>query len=376
MADIPIKKGEQIYFGNYQIVKNGAFYPLLWRIIFDDGEKVQMVCENILDYIIFDRITDQYYYSYVRKWLNSDFFKTCFSIEQRKHMLATNGDYVLLASETEAKNIPACNRKKEEISFAKSVRGHLPESSIIYYYSTYNRDKYVAIIPVITIKKNSIGLYGVDGAWPIDNPFLRGSGMYKPKLTAKGNVTFGNWYKGNGKKGPILWEIKSEIDDTYVLVAKRVIDYREYHSKKLGYTKYKDTDLRYWLNHDFFYGAFNEEEQESIAITKVFIESDNEYIDDYVYLLTEKQVKRYYTDPVKYSTPYIFELTNDYGPNYEGKECKMDYWLRNYFEWDTWDRSSFSYVNYEGTICHRDSKTDKRGVVPVIRIYKKDLEKY
>ena len=196
----------------------------------------------------------------------------------------------------------------------------------------------------------------------------------RPRVNDRGDILFGRWHYKNGETRPIVWEKKGELGDSYILVSKKVVDYRPYHHHGNGLVKYKDSDLRRWLNSEFYNGAFTNEEKQVIESTSVYISADDEYVSDYVYLLTEKQVNDYYKtneDRVKHARPYVYETSTGYSGNED--QYGFAYWLRDYFKYDFGDTSSFSFVNYDGTIWHRFTRDQKRGVVPVIRIKKSSL---
>ena len=51
----------------------------------------------------------------------------------------------------------------------------------------------------------------------------------RPTVNDRGNILFGRWHYKNGETRPIVWEKKGELDDSYILVSKKVVDYHPYH---------------------------------------------------------------------------------------------------------------------------------------------------
>lgn len=76
------------------------------------------------------------------------------------------------------------------------------------------------------------------------------------------------------KVEPICWRICENGSEEWYLLCDSVIDYRQYHSwRGNGYTdqsnNYKNSDIRKWLNDDFYNVAFTLQQQEYIAVTEV-----------------------------------------------------------------------------------------------------------
>ena len=79
------------------------------------------------------------------------------------------------------------------------------------------------------------------------------------------------------KVEPICWRICENGSDEWYLLCDSVIDYRQYHSvRKVGNSSiergsnnYKNSDIRKWLNDDFYNVAFTQQQQGYIAVTEV-----------------------------------------------------------------------------------------------------------
>ena len=83
-------------------------------------------------------------------------------------------------------------------------------------------------------------------------------------------IQFGNYYiDAEGKKtAPISWLVLSKTKEEMVLLSEQIIDYMPF--SKDGNNDYEQSDIRKWLNEDFFNNAFSKEEQAQM------IEIDNE----------------------------------------------------------------------------------------------------
>lgn len=127
------------------------------------------------------------------------------------------------------------------------------------------------------------------------------------KNVAAGDVVeFGSFEQDdkydNGPE-PIEWIVLSNEDDKVFLISKYCLasipfnyEYEE--------TSWVDCTVRQWLNGDFFYSAFSEEEQEYIALSKIEVSNPERgnYFDvseDKVFLLSLNEVYNYFQDDEK-----------------------------------------------------------------------------
>lgn len=77
-------------------------------------------------------------------------------------------------------------------------------------------------------------------------------------------MTFGTY---DGK--PIDWIILGNNGDTYLLISKYILDARPYDSSHQE-LKWENSELRQWLNEDFYDQAFNDEEKARIVATSPY----------------------------------------------------------------------------------------------------------
>ena len=123
-------------------------------------------------------------------------------------------------------------------------------------------------------------------------------------------VTFGSYEQNNEDDGtePIEWKVIDRDGDKLLLFSVYSLDYQRYHSTRAS-TTWADSDIRQWLNEDFFSDAFSAEEQAKIVTVTNSNEDDyktGEDTDDQVFLLSVHQIK--YTGSAKsmraQPTPY------------------------------------------------------------------------
>ena len=90
-------------------------------------------------------------------------------------------------------------------------------------------------------------------------------------------VSFGH-YEQNiefAGKEEILWDVLDKKDDSILLISHYILDVSKYNDEyNLAWA---DSDLRCWLNYDFYNKAFSENEKNKILVTQVY----NVQIDEY-----------------------------------------------------------------------------------------------
>ena len=93
-------------------------------------------------------------------------------------------------------------------------------------------------------------------------------------------IEYGSYpYGENGEKRPLEWVVIESTDKAALLITRNAIDTRPY-KKKLASTDderrydcaWKNSDARSWLNEEFIFSAFSEEERAMIVPTKTEID--------------------------------------------------------------------------------------------------------
>ena len=144
-------------------------------------------------------------------------------------------------------------------------------------------------------------------------------------------VKFGNYPQtGEGKKQPIEWQVLAKENNKMLVISRYALDAKRFDDDS---NNWKNSEIRSWLNGDFYNNAFNEKEKKCIKSSNL---SDVGTIDN-VFLLSTKEAKKYFV-------------------NKEIRKCKVtDYakknsdWLDdNGYSW-WWLRSLDS--NYGNVVC-------------------------
>lgn len=118
-------------------------------------------------------------------------------------------------------------------------------------------------------------------------------------------LNFGRYEQDNNKNNgaePIEWDILAIENDRALLLSKYGLDAKPYHVPG-GNITWENCTLRAWLNGEFYKSAFNEKEQDSVALTHL-INEDNRWnitkggkggndTEDYVFLLSYSEYKSF-----------------------------------------------------------------------------------
>lgn len=114
-----------------------------------------------------------------------------------------------------------------------------------------------------------------------------------------------NVYNGNDDdnivKVPIKWKVLDQMNEHSLLISVDILKTMPYNYS-WSPTNWKDSDIRRWLNYDFYDIAFDAKEKNLIKkITTVntgnpdFYVKNLFYTTDYVFLLSIEEAKKYYT---------------------------------------------------------------------------------
>ncbi len=99
--NVQFEKNDVIKFGNYPQNKvKGIFkvQPIKWRILDINNGEALILSEKILDARIFDKKTNNYKNSEIRKWLNEDFYNQAFNEDEKLKIITTNVDNTAIST--------------------------------------------------------------------------------------------------------------------------------------------------------------------------------------------------------------------------------------------------------------------------------------
>ena len=121
-------------------------------------------------------------------------------------------------------------------------------------------------------------------------------------------VKFGNYPQtGEGKKQPIEWQVLAKENNKMLVISRYALDAKRFDDDS---NNWKNSEIRSWLNGDFYNNAFNEKEKKCIKSSNL---SDVGTIDN-VFLLSRKEAKKYFV-------------------NKEIRKCKVTDYAKNNSDW-------------------------------------------
>ena len=115
------------------------------------------------------------------------------------------------------------------------------------------------------------------------------------------SVWFGTYpQEADGTKKPIEWIVLSIKDDRALLLSKYVLEGRKYNEENTAVT-WETSDIRRWLNKEFYDTAFNNIERQRVRKTLVETEDNPDYgtdggnnTEDKVFLLSLEEVQKFF----------------------------------------------------------------------------------
>lgn len=131
-------------------------------------------------------------------------------------------------------------------------------------------------------------------------------------------IIFGSYPQTrNGETAPIEWIVLDKRGRIALLISKYALDANPYVED--------NNKLRKWLNNDFFYAAFNTQEQSRIVQTTATAEINQKYSTnsgnntiDKVFLLSDDETKKYFTnDGVETCVPTEYAMAQGASANDE-----------------------------------------------------------
>ena len=150
-------------------------------------------------------------------------------------------------------------------------------------------------------------------------------------------IEFGNYPQDkDGTEKPIEWIVMKKEGNQVLLLSKYVLDAKSYN-EGWGDVTWEISDIRQWLNNEFYTTAFNKAEKAKIQTSVIKNEDNSEYgtsggndTEDKVFLLSEKEADTLFSDEeerIAKATEYAEKLGVDINENSEEKGAW--WWLRS-----------------------------------------------
>ena len=316
--------GESVWFGTYPQEADGTKKPIEWIILETKENRMLLLSKYILDARKYHekKKTVTWEESDIRQWLNNEFYMNAFNnVEQKaiwKSITKTNNNFkygtnggkdttdkvFLLSVEDAIKRFPNDERRKAKATeYAQKVKGaYINKKTGYSWWWLRSPGKYgyrVAEIfdsgwldasgtginsrgngvrPVIWIQKNFIE--SIKREKTEKKVASKQGEKVQDSFTKKdvgSTLLFGRYPQTeNGDKKPIEWIIVKKEGNKALLLSKYILDVRPYNKEKKAVT-WQTSDIRRWLNSDFYTNAFNNIEQSKIADTLVRTENNTKY---------------------------------------------------------------------------------------------------
>ena len=277
------------------------------------------------------------------------------------------GEYAFcLNSNLETVNIPSSGLKTigaQAFEGDTSLRNFEMPTTVSYIGSYAFR--FVAINHV-KIQQGFIGAHAFEGCGNM-NDITIGNGVYyigedafkgtvqKVDSTvkqARQTVMMGN-YAGS----PIEWEVLDIENGKALLISKYILDFEMFNLNDVVMLKWEDSDLRTWLNGDFYNTAFTTSEKNSIYTTTITDDVNPKFgttggaaTENKLYILSASELNTYFDnneDRMAQATAYAKSQSGDsaiYHPNLGSSY----WWVRTTGMYDY----NQCYVHYTGNILY------------------------
>lgn len=333
-----------VVFGSYEQDNNSdnGAEPLEWNVVGEEDGKVLLICKYGIEAMRYHTSDDVVTWETcsLRQWLNHDFIDAAFDdekvdiqlsiLENKDGMLSKGGnttqDYVFLLSEEEF---------NENMDF--DARTQLSEYAGEKVDKVYTDGKLLArtwlrtpgaaqnATAVIDIKGhleregdyNNMAVNAVRPAmWVKKTPEMEEQMAAYKELPIGSYVTLGYYEQNTNLDGlePIEWQILDRKDGKALLISRYILD---------SYTYGKYSELREWLNSDFYNTAFDGEKEYIVES----VHGEKQYVDS-VFLLSKTEVDTYFdgnkiSNRATAGTDYVKDMdtwhTSDGGVNKYGK---------------------------------------------------------
>ena len=194
-----------------------------------------------------------------------------------------------------------------------------------------------------------------------------------PEYKVGETIEFGNYpQEEDGTEKPIEWIVMKKEGNQVLLLSKYVLDAKPYniYNKELEDVTWETSDIRQWLNNEFYTTAFNKTEKAKIQASLIKNEDNSEYgtsggndTEDKVFLLSEKEAETLFSDEeerIAKATEYA-EKSGVYG-----EEKGAWWWLRSPGEFSF----TAAEVDYYGDVYNsgKNVEVNFSGVRPALHL--------
>lgn len=417
---------DTVYFGSYWqedtngdgvADQNDEKTPIRWRILSRDGDDAYVMADQVLDNKLFHEYETEenvtWENSTLRGWLNGDFFEKAFTVEEQEAVLEqtlVNENYddygrdedIIGGGENTVDKVyllSASDIVNEDYGFSED--DCFADQARIRKMTDYAKEQRV-------YKEDDSG----DSWWWLRTPCgiqcvsdegghgsgSFGSGMQDP--TGNGvcpalHLNLASSYVRNGEavdislkaaswdlvelgtydEETIIWRVLEVSGNDVFLLSDRILLDKEYAMLLSSFKTWEDSDLRKWLNGQFYQNSFSEQEKDAIQLYAYpnvdfpnynNIEGGGNDTDDYVSLLSLQDiVNSRYGFPTDYKCSHMGRAATSVSGTIDDDCEGISWWLRSmgYIGYGP------AYVDfYYGDVCqyNHNGHTMDRGVRPVL----------
>ena len=192
-----------------------------------------------------------------------------------------------------------------------------------------------------------------------------------PEYKVGETIEFGNYPQDkDGTEKPIEWIVMKNEGNQVLLLSKYLLDAKPYNKGWENVT-WQTSDIRQWLNNEFYTTAFNKSEKAKIQTSLIKNEDNSEYgtsggndTEDKVFLLSEKEAETLFSNDeerIAKATEYA-----EKSGVYVNEEKAAWWWLRSPGD----DSDYAAEVNYVGWVSRHGSYVDGNidGVRPALHL--------
>lgn len=343
---------EKLKFGYYK-QNNDNEEPISWRILAHEDNKFLIISEDALDCVNYhnEKVDVTWENSNIRKWLNSDFMNTAFSIEEQKIILTSKvtADYNELAKQDNQGNdtmdqvfLLSINERKKyfiDDNDARCIATPYAQKQGVFVRSVV-KFKYCSwwlrtmgsdnLSPCSVFESGSDSAFGSSrndnntGVRPamwikIDDKSLLDK-MLKLAFKQEKYIHFGKYPQNTDKPEMIKWRVLAREDKKALIISDSILvsrPFQKYASSGDAIT-WKISELRKWLNKTFINEVFSSDEQKRILTTNVILKEKKkdapilEVTEDKLFLLNMDEAEKYFRDYKDRQSKATLFAKNDY----------------------------------------------------------------
>ena len=361
--------GDYIKFGNYPQTAEGGEQPIEWQVLSKENNKMLVISRYGLDAKRFDGSSNKWQNSEIRKWLNGDFYNTAFSDSEKKYINSSylsdvgTSDNVFLLSKEEAKKYFANNdvRRCKATDYAVKNGALVANDNgygawwlrspflcsiyrvliigFIYCYGDIYDDCNLARPALwINLNKEAVTYSTIETT----NKSYNQTEKIETKEITLANVgdyiKFGNYPQtAEGGEQPIEWQVLSKENNKMLVISRYGLDAKRFDGSS---NKWQNSEIRKWLNGDFYNTAFSDSEKKYINSSYL----SDVGTSDNVFLLSKEEAEKYFAnDDLRRCKATDYAVKNDAWVN-DGGRFSTDLGAKGYSYW--WLRSPSPNIMY------------------------------